>query len=124
MTKTLVERLVRERHTREDWHEPYGAISLPCDADDYGAEAHLINPDGPEAAAEITRLASRIEELERALKVADHDLTTTHNLRATDLSPAQMNEALNRGVALSDLEWMTDNSRGLEATRQALSDKG
>jgi hypothetical protein len=68
MTKTLVERLVRERHTREDWHEPYGTISLPCDADDYGAEAHLINPDGPEAAAEITRLASRIEELERKLK--------------------------------------------------------
>jgi hypothetical protein len=67
MTKTLVERLVRERHTREDWHEPYGTISLPCDADDYGAEAHLINPDGPEAAAEITRLASRIEELESHL---------------------------------------------------------
>jgi hypothetical protein len=73
MTKTLVERLVRERHTREDWHEPYGTISLPCDADDYGAEAHLINPDGPEAAAEITRLASRIEELERALgEIAAH----------------------------------------------------
>ena len=64
--------------------------------------------------------ASRIEELERALKIAEHDLTTTHNLRATDLSPYQMNEALNRGVALSDLEWMTDNSRGLEAARQAL----
>ena len=64
--------------------------------------------------------ASRIEELEAALKIAEHDLTTTHNLRATDLSPGQMNEALNRGVALSDLEWMTDNSRGLEAARQAL----
>jgi hypothetical protein len=72
----------------------------------------------------LATAASRIEELERALKVADHDLTTTHNLRATDLSPDQMNEALNRGVALSDLEWMTDNSRGLEAARQALSDKG
>jgi hypothetical protein len=78
----------------------------------------------PYAVETLLKAASRIEELERALKVADHDLTTTHNLRATDLSPDQMNEALNRGVALSDLEWMTDNSRGLDAISQALSDKG
>jgi hypothetical protein len=75
-----------------------------------------------EAHEDAPSAASRIEELERALRVADHDLTTTHNLRATDLSPDQMNEALNRGIALADLEWMTDNSRGLDAIRQALSD--
>lgn len=63
----------------------------------------------------------QVEVMRGALAVADHDLTTTHNLRATDLSPDQMNEALNRGVPLSDLEWMTDNSRGLAAIRQALT---
>lgn len=64
------------------------------------------------------------ERMREALEIANHDLATTHNLRATDLSPDQMNEALNRGVALSDLEWMTDNSRGLEAIRQALQGGG
>jgi hypothetical protein len=96
MTTTLVERL------REMSNSPH-SISTRKDADT------------------VLAAASRIEELERALRVAEHDMTTTHNLRATDLSPDQMNEALNRGVALSDLEWMTDNSRGLEAARQALS---
>jgi hypothetical protein len=109
MTKTLVERLVRERHTREDWHEPYGTISLPCDADDYGAEAHLINPDGPEAAAEITRLASRIEELERALGACRTEL----HYCAQQLA--------HRGLKGHPGDSV---SRALEAATQALSDKG
>ena len=109
MTKTLVERLVRERHTREDWHEPYGTISLPCDADDYGAEAHLINPDGPEAAAEITRLTSRIEELERALGACRTEL----HYCAQQLA--------HRGLKGHPGDSV---SRALEAATQALSDKG
>jgi len=109
MTKTLVERLVRERHTREDWHEPYGTISLPCDADDYGAEAHLINPDGPEAAAEITRLASRIEELERALGACRTEL----HYCAQQLA--------HRGLKGHPGDSV---SRALEAATQAISDKG
>ena len=64
------------------------------------------------------------EKMRAAVKVADHDLTTTHNLRATDLNADQLNEALNRGVPLSDLEWMTDNSRGLAALRSALTGEG
>lgn len=75
------------------------------------------------AKAENAAQAVELERMRKALKVAEHDLVTTDNLRATDLSPVQMNGALNRGVALSDLEWMTDNSRGLAAIRQALSVK-
>lgn len=52
----LVGRLKRKKYTREDWHEPYGNIEIPCDADDYNAQAYPVNPDGIEAAARITEL--------------------------------------------------------------------
>jgi len=52
----LIERLKAVRYTRVDWRGPYGAIDLPCDADDDGAIAHPINPAGPEAASAIRDL--------------------------------------------------------------------
>jgi len=76
---------------------------------------------GPEVLARALKAEALLEEAVKAMKIAEHDLTTTHNLRSTDLSPDQMNDALKRGVALSDLEWMTDNSRGCAAIRTTLT---
>ena len=63
-TTDLCERLRTKRYIRERMVEPVGMLDEPCDADDYGAEAILRNPDGPEAAATIEQLQSRISELE------------------------------------------------------------
>lgn len=70
-----------------------------------------------------TILASlrRVEKLEAALRVAQHDLCTSDNLRTTDLTPDQMNDALKRGVPRDELEWMIDHSHSLETIRQALT---
>lgn len=73
------------------------------------------------AEARALKAEAALEDAVKAMKVAEHDLTTTHNLRSTDMSPDQMNDALKRGVALSDLEWMTDNSRGCNAIRATLT---
>ena len=100
----------------------FGDVSWP-NADkrqaEWEANAALIVTLRNNLPAILSALRER-EAMRAALKIADHDLITTHNLRATDLSGDQMNEALNRGVALSDIEWMTDNSRGLDAIHQAL----
>ena len=59
-----------------------------------------------------------------ALRVCHHDLTTTHNLRATDLSIKAFNDALARGVPRETTEWMIDNSKALAAIDAALNKGG
>jgi len=77
----VVERLRAAKYTRERWVEPVGHLDEPCDADDLGAEKHLRNPDGPEAADEIERLRAENERLSREVlsgmlpKLLDEDET-------------------------------------------------
>lgn len=82
-TKEIVERLRRKAYRRETWHEPMGAVDVPCDADDDGAEEYNANPDGPEAAdlieaqeGEIARLREALEGKVPAPNVADPNSLT------------------------------------------------
>jgi hypothetical protein len=59
--KDLIKRLTRQRFEREEMHNNYGMVGVPCDEDDYGAEAYNVNPDGPEAAALIATLAGAMQ---------------------------------------------------------------
>lgn len=84
----IVARLHAKKYTREAWDEPYGAYDQPCDADDYGAEERLVNPDGPEAVAEIERLRGlfRLDGEQHAQHIKR--LTEAHEARITKYATA------------------------------------
>ena len=63
MTDDLLKRLRAKGYLREIWVEPTGAIDVSCDAEDCGAEAYFLNPDGPDAADRIETQAAEIERL-------------------------------------------------------------
>lgn len=67
---TLVERLRRKSFERMEMHDNYGYVGVPCDHDEDGAEAYLVNPDGPEAADTIERLTEALEKSVVALDEA------------------------------------------------------
>jgi hypothetical protein len=68
-------RLLRKGHRREIWHEPDGTMDVPCDAEDYGAEACYINPDGPEAADTIKALREALTDIQEACQRRQLPLT-------------------------------------------------
>ena len=80
MSDDLVTRLRAKRYVRERWVEPTGTITEPCDADDDGARAVPRNPDGAEAAAEITRLKAEIA----AMKVGIAEYVGVHGVLTAD----------------------------------------
>ena len=58
----LLEKLKRVKYVREAHDEPHGTYDQPCDADDYGAEAVPVNPDG-EAAAALRDLTAFVQSV-------------------------------------------------------------
>lgn len=74
--EALVARLHAKKYTREAWDEPHGTYDQPCDADDYGAEERLVNPDGPEAASALTSLKAERDRLEKHSADRAQDIIT------------------------------------------------
>ncbi|NWE52585.1 hypothetical protein [Brevundimonas sp. P7753] len=70
----LLEKLKRVKYVREAHDEPHGTYDQPCDADDYGAEAVPVNPDGEAAADALENLLSEIAALRGDLTVSRDDL--------------------------------------------------
>ncbi|SLK03640.1 hypothetical protein [Novosphingobium mathurense] len=93
----LIERLGRKAYRREAPFEPFGTCDVPCDADDYGAEEYLINPDGPEAATALQTLKEENERLRhdiaRHMEIANSEANRGEKLLAEN---ERMAEALRR----------------------------
>lgn len=62
--------------------------------------------------ADLAKAEALLEEAVKAMNIAEHDLTTTHNLRSTDLTVEQFNRSLTDEVPRNNLEWMTDTRIG------------
>ena len=65
------------------------------------------------------RAEARVNVLVGALGIALHELTTSHNLLATDRPDMLM--ANNEEGGIWDITWMIDNSRVIEVIKQALA---
>ena len=64
---------------------------------------------------------ARVAELVGALEIALYDLTTSHNLLATDRPDLLMANNEEGGIGLGDITWMIDNSRVIDVVKQALA---
>jgi len=63
-----------------------------------------------------------VAELVGALEIALHELTTSHNILATDRPDViNLDTIIGKGIRLRDLMWMTDNSKAMDIVKQALA---
>lgn len=92
------------------------------------AAEFLVDPDAEDCERFASRYGETLLDIARslpalinALKLAEHALITTENLRATDLTEAQINDFLRAGKSRSDLEFVIEHSRELEAIQGALA---
>lgn len=73
------------------------------------------------AIARAEKLEKALGEAREALETARHGLVTTHSLRATDLYRETFDAHVSNGVPVDQLEWTTDNSKGISAIDDLLS---
>lgn len=91
MTDDIVARLLRVKYTRERGDGPNGDYwDEPCEADDCGAVALPVNPDGKEAADEIERLLANAKQ-DAGYLAAYHQWCTMNGCApsSSDLIPAR-----------------------------------
>jgi len=126
MVDDIVARLLRVKYTRERGDGPNGNYwDEPCEADDCGAVAWPVNPDGKEAADEIERLRKDVRHAVLSDSEECKLLTEQNAIIHADLAQARADSAVlecHLGGLLAIIHGDGGHHQDAVGTKQAVED--